>query len=76
MTRKFPMKLFIVTPGMMLARMLFTNLLDVFFLRIPEEKVLSGLDTKNRLTAHKQLICFFYLMDTEFYKREDCYTLF
>lgn len=68
--RKIPMKLFIVTTVMMLARMLFTNLLNFLLIRILGKKVLSCLCTKNRFSAHEQFI--FYLKDTEFYKREGC----
>lgn len=57
--RKIPMKLFIVTTVMMLARMLFTNILNFLLIRILREKFLSCLCTKNRFTAHVQLICFF-----------------
>lgn len=56
--RKIPMKFFIVTTMKMLARMLFTHLLNFLLIRILREKFLSDLDTKNRFTAHEQLICF------------------
>lgn len=56
--RKIPMKLFIVTTVMMLARMLFTNLLNFLLIRILGEKVLSCLCTKNRFSAHEQFIYF------------------
>lgn len=56
--RKIPMKLFIVTTVMMLARMLFTNLLNFLLIRILGDKVLSCLCTKNRFSAHEQFIYF------------------
>lgn len=56
--RKIPMKLFIVTTVMMLARMLFTNLINFLLIRILGEKVLSCLCTKNRFSAHGQFIYF------------------
>lgn len=58
--RKISMKFFIVTTMKMLARMLFTHLLNFFLIRILREKFLSGLDTKNRFTAHEQLIYFLF----------------
>lgn len=56
--RNIPMKLFIVTTVMRLVRMLFTNLLNFLLIGILGEKFLSCLCTKNRFTAHEQLIYF------------------